>query len=65
MTCQLVTSQFFIISHACSGPIGKSVSILCYPGIFLIKYDHVRPQAFANFQLDRKLRSIWPQPNDV
>ena len=36
------TSQFFLlIIHACSGPIDKSVCILCDPGIFLIKSDHV------------------------
>ena len=30
------TSQFFLlIIHVCSGPIGKSVCILCDPGIFL------------------------------
>ena len=36
------TSTFFLlIIHACRGPIGRSVCILCDPGIFLIKNDHV------------------------
>ena len=34
-------TKFFLIIHACSGPIGTSVCILCDPGIFLIKIDHV------------------------
>ena len=36
------TSKYFLlIIHVCSGPIGTSVCILCDPGIFLIKNDHV------------------------
>ena len=36
------TSEYILlIIHVCSGPIGTSVCILCDPGIYLIKNDHV------------------------